>query len=854
MKIIALLLLAFVYKGGFSINTPVELASVSHATYLELSPLERLNLVGFTLDVSNNYGDERFKVYNFVLDGIQTRLVIPQNENYIGKITDGNDVIWEPEGKEKGLQANIYLGNDVPAILDLTTSARGGFGRALFVKDGNVWLPKTEETERMYNVVSWNLRKIARSPLAFNIDLSIDRDTERCAVVNFDIKGVVTRMHIPKYGFRAHGVYYGKEEVWRCSSSKDYVGWIPSKFRATFAKVHFKNGKPHLAHVIVRRLDDTAVSYYYVWQRMEWKENEELFVTELDELIRESKKALSLKSLHNYIARMDFDTFLEPVDQDEYAPYSQYTHLVDNQTFNLFEFERDGAIILHCVPKEGVRVNTFFHGNNRVWKGKEGEYCLSATIYHDSENAVTVMIKYAYDETVSNCFCNLKDKGWTCVNKEEHQAAISSIKVSDKAVKSKLKGQMSRANKSRYYPKRSDNLSIHDLTVPITLDIAKPDKIHMDIKTTNSDGLKTTYYYQLGKLYFNEVKDNSTSIWKAGDGETCPLVYKTTRNDKQFLTILVKKADESNILSYENVGNLKAREWKFVEQQDDDDEREVVEPKQELLVFKTADLNIADVDQSLFDTFEDYEDKVHLKKFTAKTEEQIGRIVDKDAQIWKSELPGERCTLATVYYDGKEPKLVYLVASGFLGSAGINFYKRGSKWIRVSKEDYNRVLSRMKDIPYMPEQHHADLDINYIDSKLFAVDEAVEDGILVKEFTVRHGYILTDIFQSSVPIWEGGKGESCTSALVYYDGFTAIAATIHFVNGYGNKFVKYLVHEGKKWVHVDKEEHQKLLIGLRERLVGVDRVFPFHSLRFKAYSESDLSSLGKRRKKKVDLV
>ncbi|EKX72588.1 hypothetical protein BEWA_050560 [Theileria equi strain WA] len=292
-------------------------------------------------------------------------------------------------------------------------------------------------------------------------------------------------------------------------------------------------------------------------------------------------------------------------------------------------------------------------------------------------------------------------------------------------------------------------------------------------KTIVNDSI-ATYYYP-AKKGFERIVDGEETIWKGEKEEKCVVAYTILKGDKTILILLIRGDKESNLVYYRrDSGGY----WSRLERE-----------KRNVPIYRAIKLDISSLYPFAFSILQYTRGLICTKKYTAKAGYRIDEVRDGDSELWKSDSPDKHCTLATVHLCDNSPKLATLIINHSGNTIELRRRKRNGKWVDASEERYGKFLEGIEKTASLQEPKNVQLDIDNVDSSIFAVESTKENGVAIKTFFAKAGYHLTRIVQTIMPIWTSVyKRELCLTASFYFGKNGPVAAAVRYKDKNGKRF------------------------------------------------------------------
>ncbi|EKX73674.1 signal peptide containing protein [Theileria equi strain WA] len=252
---------------------------------------------------------------------------------------------------------------------------------------------------------------------------------------------------------------------------------------------------------------------------------------------------------------------------------SERAKKVDTKSFDVRESSSNGVPLLTCTPKSDVVVTELKYGDETIWNNSRGS-CLSALIHFKGEKPYVVTVQYRENEEEHVIFLHYNGEKWEN-NKREHERKLNILRgvppseessVTESAEQSLLTtwsngdptllnlALRNAASTEWYLEKINENwndvggrvfeeglrILKRELkhAIPITLDLANPNKSQISVQTGNYSGVEYKGYTPKRGHYFSSFSNDGSPIWTISRGERCFLAQSFTQGNFTLFTLV----------------------------------------------------------------------------------------------------------------------------------------------------------------------------------------------------------------------------------------------------------------------------------------------------------------------------
>ncbi|EKX72818.1 hypothetical protein BEWA_013770 [Theileria equi strain WA] len=227
-------------------------------TFIYAIVIYHINLVNCVELNISKYDEALVKALDCYYDDIPTRFFFPKSIP-ITTITDGSTKLWSAKRGEECRMIIVRLRGTRPVVIHISPMDSKTCLKRPWVeihRSDEAW--KTGFFSRLLfthlkrDKTLVDLKEFPRSTDSFSLDLSLEKDTEKCVVADYHTGNLPCRIHIPQISNYASEVRFGDEDLWRASEYGEYC---------TSAVTMLEKGKPRLIQLIFS--DSSALNAIY---------------------------------------------------------------------------------------------------------------------------------------------------------------------------------------------------------------------------------------------------------------------------------------------------------------------------------------------------------------------------------------------------------------------------------------------------------------------------------------------------------------------------------------------------------------------------------------------------------------
>ncbi|EKX73384.1 hypothetical protein BEWA_054400 [Theileria equi strain WA] len=239
--------------------------------YKEVNPMRKMITPLFfptfqsdTVINVSKYHPSFYNLYDYYFDDVITRLIIPEQDVTMTKLTNGRSVIWNAGEGESLVYATIHLKANRPVLVYILKDCTSKNKIDTLLRTNKGW-------KHITNYVAV-LKSIPRPKIPrfdFTMDL-IRSDNARFKVFDAMLGGIRTRFFIPRRGFRADKVHHNGAVIWKAQNYKRKKARF--NWRAILVRAYLKRNSCYLIKITLRAHDGALSSVNYINSFDRWVE------------------------------------------------------------------------------------------------------------------------------------------------------------------------------------------------------------------------------------------------------------------------------------------------------------------------------------------------------------------------------------------------------------------------------------------------------------------------------------------------------------------------------------------------------------------------------------------------------
>ncbi|EKX72123.1 hypothetical protein BEWA_045870 [Theileria equi strain WA] len=520
-------------------------------------------------------------------------------------------------------------------------------------------------------------------------------------------------------------------------------------------------------------------------------------------------------------------------------PVADYKSKVDSTLFDVRESNNNGPFYLICTPKPNTVVTKLVYGGDTIWDGGNS-FLSSALMYFKGDKPYVVTLQYREKEKNYTLFLHYDGKKWEH-NKEEHANKLKTLKrrppVTESYEKSLLttlwsKGDSTLLNLALQQPPSTEwylekiNENWNDVrgkmfeeefrilkrelkhAIPITLDLANPNKSQITVETGNYSGVEYKGYTPKKGHYFSSFSNDGSPIWTISRGERCFLAQSFTNESLALFTLV----SDFGRKYFEKAGGI----WKSLNRGDFFNKLDRME-RPEVPCEKLA-LLASKVDSTLFTVLDSFECNVKILKLTPKDGQAVTHVTYDEKEVWSGQgtFSTFSCSSATLYFDGVIPSLAVINTKSTGKQGKVYRYHDGKKWKNGNESSHKSKLEALKEKcrPITP----VTLDIAKPDESKISVHDKDDNGVTVKEYAPKSCSKVTSVVDGEdTHIWTGVGEQFCTHALLSSNKYLKVLKVS--VDDCGRTYDKFFEEFLGSWNELTNKAANKRLGVMREESI-----------------------------------
>ncbi|EKX72075.1 conserved hypothetical protein [Theileria equi strain WA] len=204
------------------------------------------------------------------------------------------------------------------------------------------------------------------------------------------------------------------------------------------------------------------------------------------------------------------------------------------------------------------------------------------------------------------------------------------------------------------------------------------------------------------------------------------------------------------------------------------------------------------------------QDGISTTYYYPKEKFYFNKIVDGGRTVWES--TEEKCSPAYTISKGDITFLALLLKKSDDETELIYYEKKNLRWKLIEKTKCEKMIEELKMQPEQPAVKTVDLDLSYVDSITFSVEESEEDKVPLKKFAVKTDHHLNEINNGDSELWKSeSPNKHCTLVTVYFEGENPMLTSLSLNQGF-----VYLQNKDGKWVGVSKDGYDVALTEMKK--------------------------------------
>ncbi|EKX73927.1 signal peptide containing protein [Theileria equi strain WA] len=175
------------------------------------------------------------------------------------------------------------------------------------------------------------------------------------------------------------------------------------------------------------------------------------------------------------------------------------------------------------TSKTDYHISSVVDGDKELWEG--GHVKASSSVLSSKDDIHLLFLETDNNGNIFPEFFEKSGEEWTEIDIDEF-----------------LKKQNEMRAPAQKVGQQKASTIVETLRDPLTIDIAKIDEETVLTSPDVLSGIKRDVYVPKGSYYFNKIVDDTKTVWEAGNGEKCWLIYDCSReNFNRLLHINVKQ-------------------------------------------------------------------------------------------------------------------------------------------------------------------------------------------------------------------------------------------------------------------------------------------------------------------------
>ncbi|EKX73298.1 hypothetical protein BEWA_053530 [Theileria equi strain WA] len=329
-------------------------------------------------------------------------------------------------------------------------------------------------------------------------------------------------------------------------------------------------------------------------------------------------------------------------------------------------------------PLGGSKIAALYHGEERVWEGKSGEYCTSATFFKRGSLYVC-----SVEAAGKELFFEHFDGHWVHIDADTFQDRYGKIFISGKL---------------------SDKSSV------IKVDASAPQDGSFNNVVYNDYGVETRLVSPFAGFKISALYYGNSLVWEGAKDQYCTIATFFKKYDMHICSIIINGQREE---FFENIGGM----WVDVDEKVFSDAYLKILSGKEAEERKEIDIYTLDIASLPEETeiVKPRENSPYTFSIVAHGT-PITKVVDGDSTIWTGS-DEEFCISSSFLSDGRKNLLAQIAVEGHNEETELLYFqKRTFGWYQITEELYDFLIKRLNVV-----NEDGFLTTSYVVPLLFAV-------------------------------------------------------------------------------------------------------------------------------------
>ncbi|EKX73341.1 hypothetical protein BEWA_053970 [Theileria equi strain WA] len=224
--------------------------------------------------------------FDYIVDDIETRLIIPYKSSFITAIVESKNLIWKSLYEERCVMITLRLKDGKPLIAQMALILHPVVITKTLYKHDNLW----KSDVLLMDTKDLKVHVDNITPFTLNI---ASGENEKCKAFETLMDKLLIRFYIPRPGYNATRVTCDGIKIWNDTPKIVDGVWKPQR-RVVMTKVYMKDNYPYILHATVKDVHRKTTSKYFCRENDKWKKLKKVDFdskrTALKELLQRNSK------------------------------------------------------------------------------------------------------------------------------------------------------------------------------------------------------------------------------------------------------------------------------------------------------------------------------------------------------------------------------------------------------------------------------------------------------------------------------------------------------------------------------------------------------------------------------------
>ncbi|EKX72618.1 uncharacterized protein BEWA_000030 [Theileria equi strain WA] len=566
----------------------------------------------FTLD-TENVDTNKVSLIEADYHNLHNRIALAKVDFHMNRIMCGKQLIWEAKNGMHATSVNVLYRAGEAKLFKILIGQSGN--NLVFIENENGKL--TQITKEYYHI-KYDRFFAEQAKFGATIDLSKSNNPD-VVVYGQNTNGLSYKHFVPKYGLKAVYIVDGGVPVWKAQSGSKITGVvIYSAYGEAIFRLHAIDTKNKLSQHYFEKVNG-------IWKPTDFS----TFFKRVGELTEGASKVIKVDVLSSQKG-----SFTNTV----YNDYGVETRLVS--------------------PLGGSKIAALYHGKERVWEGKSGEYCTSATFFKRGSLYIC-----SVEAAGKELFFEHFDGHWVHIDADTFQDRYGKIFISGKL---------------------SDKSSV------IKVDASAPQDGSFNNVVYNDYGVETRLVSPFAGFKISALYYGNSLVWEGAKGQYCTIATFFKKYDMHICSVIINGQREE---FFENIGGM----WVDVDEKVFSDAYLKILSGKEAEERKEIDIYTLDIASLPEETeiVKPRENSPYTFSIVAHGT-PITKVVDGDSTIWTGS-DEELCISSSFLSDGKKNLLAQIVVEGHNEETELLYFqKRTFGWYQITENLYDFLIEGLK--------------------------------------------------------------------------------------------------------------------------------------------------------------